>query len=43
MRPIQEQTVLVTGGTDGLGRALASELAARGATVLLASEEKSAR
>jgi NAD(P)-dependent dehydrogenase (short-subunit alcohol dehydrogenase family) len=29
------KTVLVTGSTDGLGRALALELAARGATVLL--------
>jgi NAD(P)-dependent dehydrogenase (short-subunit alcohol dehydrogenase family) len=29
------QVILVTGSTDGLGRALARELAARGATVLL--------
>jgi NAD(P)-dependent dehydrogenase (short-subunit alcohol dehydrogenase family) len=35
MRPVQQQTVLVTGATDGLGRALARELAGRGATVLL--------
>jgi NAD(P)-dependent dehydrogenase (short-subunit alcohol dehydrogenase family) len=34
-RPVREQTVLVTGATDGLGRELARELAARGATVLL--------
>jgi NAD(P)-dependent dehydrogenase (short-subunit alcohol dehydrogenase family) len=35
MRPVEQQTVLVTGATDGLGRALARELARRGATVLL--------
>ena len=35
MRPIAEQTVLVTGATDGLGRELARELAQRGAHVLL--------
>ena len=35
MRPIDEQVVLVTGATDGLGKALAIDLAARGATVLL--------
>lgn len=34
MRPVDEQTILVTGATDGLGRALARELAAGGATVL---------
>jgi NAD(P)-dependent dehydrogenase (short-subunit alcohol dehydrogenase family) len=35
MHPLREQTILVTGATDGLGRALAGELASRGATVLL--------
>jgi NAD(P)-dependent dehydrogenase (short-subunit alcohol dehydrogenase family) len=35
MRPVAEQTVLVTGATDGLGRAVATRLAAEGATVLV--------
>jgi len=35
VRPIDQQVILVTGATDGLGRALAQELAVRGATVLL--------
>jgi NAD(P)-dependent dehydrogenase (short-subunit alcohol dehydrogenase family) len=35
MRPVGEQTILVTGATDGLGRAVARELAARGGTVLV--------
>lgn len=35
MRPIEQQIILVTGGTDGHGRRLAEELASRGATVLL--------
>lgn len=35
MRPLAEQTILITGATDGLGRALAVELAQTGATVLL--------
>jgi NAD(P)-dependent dehydrogenase (short-subunit alcohol dehydrogenase family) len=35
VRPIDEQTILVTGGTDGLGRRVAGDLAARGATLLL--------
>jgi NAD(P)-dependent dehydrogenase (short-subunit alcohol dehydrogenase family) len=35
MRPPSEQTILVTGATDGLGRALARELASSEATILL--------
>jgi NAD(P)-dependent dehydrogenase (short-subunit alcohol dehydrogenase family) len=35
VRPIDQQVILVTGSTDGLGRAVGRELAARGATVLL--------
>lgn len=35
MRPVAEQVVLITGATDGLGRAMATELARAGATVLV--------
>jgi NAD(P)-dependent dehydrogenase (short-subunit alcohol dehydrogenase family) len=35
MRPVPEQTILITGATDGLGRALATELAGTGATLLV--------
>jgi NAD(P)-dependent dehydrogenase (short-subunit alcohol dehydrogenase family) len=35
MRPLSEQTILITGATDGLGRALATELAGTGATLLI--------
>jgi NAD(P)-dependent dehydrogenase (short-subunit alcohol dehydrogenase family) len=35
VRPLPEQTILVTGATDGLGRALATRLAEGGATVLV--------
>ena len=35
MRALEQQTILITGATDGLGRALASELAGAGATLLV--------
>jgi NAD(P)-dependent dehydrogenase (short-subunit alcohol dehydrogenase family) len=35
MRPLAEQTILITGATDGLGRALASALAKAGPTLLI--------
>jgi NAD(P)-dependent dehydrogenase (short-subunit alcohol dehydrogenase family) len=35
VRPIDEQVILITGATDGLGRGLAEDLAAAGATVLV--------
>ncbi|HEV3047544.1 MAG TPA: SDR family NAD(P)-dependent oxidoreductase [Solirubrobacteraceae bacterium] len=35
MRPLSEQTIMITGATDGLGRALAHQLAGAGATLLL--------
>jgi NAD(P)-dependent dehydrogenase (short-subunit alcohol dehydrogenase family) len=35
MRPLDQQTILITGATDGLGRALATELATAGATLLV--------
>jgi NAD(P)-dependent dehydrogenase (short-subunit alcohol dehydrogenase family) len=34
VRPVDQQVVLITGATDGLGRELARELASRGAIVL---------
>jgi NAD(P)-dependent dehydrogenase (short-subunit alcohol dehydrogenase family) len=35
MRPVEEQRVLVTGSTDGLGKRVAADLARRGAEVLV--------
>jgi NAD(P)-dependent dehydrogenase (short-subunit alcohol dehydrogenase family) len=35
VRPIDQQAILITGATDGLGRALACEIAGTGATVLI--------
>ncbi len=35
LAPMEERVILVTGATDGLGRGIALDLAARGATVLL--------
>jgi NAD(P)-dependent dehydrogenase (short-subunit alcohol dehydrogenase family) len=35
MGPIEEQTILITGATSGLGQALAQALAKHGATLLL--------
>jgi NAD(P)-dependent dehydrogenase (short-subunit alcohol dehydrogenase family) len=35
MRPLAEQVILITGATDGLGKAVAMQLARAGATLLL--------
>jgi NAD(P)-dependent dehydrogenase (short-subunit alcohol dehydrogenase family) len=35
VRPIEDQTILISGATDGLGKSVAAELAASGATLLL--------
>jgi NAD(P)-dependent dehydrogenase (short-subunit alcohol dehydrogenase family) len=40
MRALEESTVLVTGATDGLGRAVAERLAVEGATVLMHGRDK---
>jgi NAD(P)-dependent dehydrogenase (short-subunit alcohol dehydrogenase family) len=41
MRPLEEQRILVTGSTDGLGRHVAAELAGRGASVLVHGRDPS--
>jgi NAD(P)-dependent dehydrogenase (short-subunit alcohol dehydrogenase family) len=40
LRELDRQTILITGASDGLGRALASELAAGGATVLMHARDE---
>jgi NAD(P)-dependent dehydrogenase (short-subunit alcohol dehydrogenase family) len=41
MRPLDEQTILITGATDGLGRALATELARQGPMLLIHGRDQS--
>jgi NAD(P)-dependent dehydrogenase (short-subunit alcohol dehydrogenase family) len=40
MRPLEEQTILVTGSSDGHGKRVAQELAARGAKVLVHGRDR---
>jgi NAD(P)-dependent dehydrogenase (short-subunit alcohol dehydrogenase family) len=40
MRPLEEQTILVTGSSDGHGKRVAQELAGRGATVLVHGRDR---
>jgi NAD(P)-dependent dehydrogenase (short-subunit alcohol dehydrogenase family) len=40
MRPLEDNVVLITGATDGLGRGVARDLAARGAKVLLHGRDR---
>ena len=35
MKPVSEQTIFISGATDGLGKMLASRLAGKGAFLLL--------
>lgn len=45
MWPVEQQVILITGATDGLGRAVATELAGQGATLVLhgRSDERGAQ
>lgn len=40
MRPVEQQTVLVTGSSDGLGKGVAKRLRERGATVLVHGRDR---
>src|SRR3954447_24016999 len=40
MRPLEDNVVLITGATDGLGRGVARDLASRGAGVLLHGRDR---
>jgi NAD(P)-dependent dehydrogenase (short-subunit alcohol dehydrogenase family) len=40
LRELDQQTILITGASDGLGRALAAELAAGGATLLIHARDE---
>ncbi len=40
MRPLEDQVILITGATDGLGKATARELASQRATVLLHGRDR---
>ena len=40
MKPLNEQIILVTGASDGLGKRVAQALVARGATVLVHGRDR---